>query len=965
MKFYSENAYFNGIKNPTIMYKSKLVFLTFLICSFFSFAQQPATSAETVKQALQQKQKMTETSVVKNVPFKNIGPTIMSGRVVDVAVNPEKPSEFYVGYASGGVWHTTNNGTTFTPILDNAPTQNVGDIAVDWKNRTIWVGTGENNSSRSSYAGIGILKSKDNGKSWEHVGLEDSHHIGRILINPKNPDEVVIGVTGHLYTPNDERGIYKTTDGGNTWKKTLFVDNMSGIIDVQHAPSNFEVMFASSWTRDRKAWNFTGNGNNSAIYKSTDGGDTWEKVSTKTSGFPTGEGVGRIGLAMYNENTIYALHDSQFHRKDAPKKNESSGLTKDDFKTMSVDAFMKLEDKQLNDYLKTNGFQEKYRATNVKQLVSSGSVKPIDLANYLEDANAMLFDTPVIGAEVYKSEDGGKSWKKTHDEYIDGLYYSYGYYFGEIRVDPQDKNGIYIMGVPILKSKDAGKTFTSISRENVHADHQALWVNPKMQGHLINGNDGGLNMSYDDGESWIKLNSPSVGQFYAINVDNEKPYNVYGGLQDNGVWVGANNAREDKSWHQQGQYPWEAIMGGDGMQIQIDSRDANIVYTGFQFGNYYRINRKTEEQKYIQPKHTLGETPYRFNWQTPILLSPHNQDILYLGGNKLMRSMNKGDDFEAISGDLTNGGKKGNVAYGTLTSISESPFQFGLIYTGSDDGIVSVTKNAGGSWETISNTFPKDLWVSRVITSKHKKERVYVTLNGYRWDDFNVYVYMSDDYGQTWKDISSNIPTSPVNVIKEDPIKENILYLGTDNGAYVSFSTGKSWDIFSKGLPNVAVHDIVIQPEAKDLLLGTHGRSIYKTNIEALQTIDVDKTTNTITFLDLASIKHSGRWGSSWSSWFDAFEPEILIQFYSKTSGNKTLKILSEKGAELNSISVDVVKGFNYVDYNLELTEKGKKALKKEDSTIDFKETGNKKYYLPKGVYTLKIDDATTTVEIK
>jgi hypothetical protein len=498
----------------------------------------------------------------------------------------------------------------------------------------------------------------------------------------------------------------------------------------------------------------------------------------------------------------------------------------------------------------------------------------------------------------------------------------------------------------------------------VHADHQALWVNPKKQGHLINGNDGGLNMSYDDGESWIKLNSASVGQFYAINVDNEKPYNVYGGLQDNGVWVGANNAREDKSWHQQGQYPWETIMGGDGMQIQVDSRDANIVYTGFQFGNYFRINRETGDRKYIQPKHTLGENPYRFNWQTPILLSPHNQDILYLGGNKLMRSMNKGDDFEAISDDLTNGGKKGNVAYGTLTSISESPFQFGLIYTGSDDGVVSVTKNAGGSWESISNTLPKDLWVSRVIASQHKKERVYVTLNGYRWDDFKVYVYVSDNYGQTWKDISSNIPSSPVNVIREDPSKENLLFLGTDNGAYVSFNMGASWEAFSNGIPNVAIHDMVIQPEAKDLLLGTHGRSIYKTNIEALQTIDTEKTTSDITFIDLEPVKYSSRWGSSWSSWSESFEPKINIQFYSNSSGNKALKILSEKGAVLNSISVDVEKGFNYVDFNLEITEKGKKALAKEDSTISFKETGNKKNYLPQGIYSVEIDKVKTTLEI-
>lgn len=947
------------------MLNLRFLSLIFFISALVANAQQPATSAETVKKALEAKEALMNSSLVKNVPFKNIGPSIMSGRVVDVDVNPEMPSEFYVGYASGGVWHTTNNGTSFTSILDNAATQNIGDIAVDWKNRTIWVGTGENNSSRSSYAGIGILKSKDNGKTWEHVGLEDSHHIGRILINPNNPEEVVIGVTGHLYSPNEERGIYKTTDGGKSWSKTLFVDNMSGIIDVQHAPDNFNVMLASSWTRDRKAWNFTGNGEGSAIFKSTDGGDTWEKVSTAKSGFPTGNGVGRIGIAMFDENTVYALLDSQFHRPEEGKKREASGLTKDDFKTMSVDAFMKLEDKSLNEYLKTNGFQEKYRADNVKQLVSSGSVKPIDLAHYLEDANAMLFDTPVIGAEVYKSKDGGKTWKKTHDDYIDGLYYSYGYYFGEIRVSPKDENGIYILGVPFLKSKDGGKSFTSISRENVHADHQALWINPKNPNHLINGNDGGLNLSYDDGENWSKLNSISVGQFYAINVDNEKPYNVYGGLQDNGVWVGPNNARENKSWHQRGKYPWDELMGGDGMQIQIDSRDANIVYTGYQFGNYFRINRATDEQKYIQPKHTLGETPYRFNWQTPILLSPHNQDILYLGGNKLMRSMNKGDDFEAISGDLTNGGKKGNVAYGTLTSISESPFQFGLIYTGSDDGVVSVTKNGGGSWTNISNTLPKDLWVSRVIASQHKKERVYVTLNGYRWDDFKVYVYMSDNYGQNWKDISSNIPTSPVNVIKEDTASENMLYLGTDNGAYVSFDKGNSWEAFSNGLPNVAVHDIVIQPEAKDLLLGTHGRSIYKADIAPLQEYAATLMKSDIKIYTMSPIRHSSRWGRSFSQWSNGFEPNETIKFYSNSSGKKTLKILSSKGAELNSISIDVVKGFNYVDYNLELTDKGKKALLKEDNKVNLKESANGKYYLPKGTYTIQIENAKTQFDIK
>ncbi|RCT53517.1 YCF48-related protein [Winogradskyella sp. KYW1333] len=944
---------------------SKFLSLAFIFWTLFLKAQQPATSAETIKNALEQKRAMTQTSLVKNVPFKNIGPTIMSGRVVDLDVNPNMPSEFYVGYASGGIWHTTNNGTTFTPILDSSDTQNVGDIAVHWPSRTIYVGTGENNASRSSYAGIGLLKSTNNGESWKNVGLMDAHHFAPILIHPDDPNVVTVGVTGHLYSPNTERGVYKTTDGGKTWEQTLYVDDMSGIIDLQHSPNNYNVMFATSWTKDRKAWNFTGNGSNSGIYKSTDAGATWTKVSTENSGFPTGEGVGRIGVAVFNDDIIYAVHDSQFRRPDEKKKSDKRGLTKEDFKTMSNKDFLALDDKKLNTFLKTNGFQEKYRAENVKQMVRSGNVKPVDLAKYLEDANSMLFDTPVVGAEVYKSTDGGKTWKKTHEDYLDGIYFSYGYYFGHIHVSPTNENDIYIYGVPIVKSKDGGKSWSSISAENVHADHHALWINPKNPNHLIDGNDGGVNITYDDGENWIKNNSPSVGQFYAINVDNEKPYNIYGGLQDNGVWKGANNAREDKGWHQRGQYPWESIMGGDGMQVQIDNRNSNIVYTGYQFGNYFRLNLETGDRVYIQPKHTLGENPYRFNWQTPILLSPHNQDILYLGGNKLMRSMNQGNDWEAISVDLTNGGKKGNVAYGTITSISESPYQFGLIYTGSDDGLVQVTKNAGASWTNISSSFPKDLWVSRVVASQHKKERVYVTLNGYRWDDFKVYVYMSDDYGQNWKDISNNIPASPVNVIKEDPENEKLLYVGTDNGAYVSFDMGNSWEIFSHGLPNVAFHDIVVQPEAKDLLLGTHGRSIYKANIAPLQKMNGKLKSNSITIFDLSPVRKSDRWGSSWSKWLDAFEPEKAIQFYSNTSGSKTLKVLSEKGAELNSLSINSDKGFNYVYYNLDITEKGRKALMKENTSIDINKASNGKYYLPKGRYKVQIGSTISKLEIR
>ena len=935
------------------------------LMAFLVNAQQLATSPDAVKQALERKSKMQKNSLVKRVPFKNVGPTVMSGRVTDLAVNPENPTEFYVGYASGGVWHTTNNGTTFSPILDSAPTQNVGDIAVDWKTNTIWVGTGENNSSRSSYAGIGLLKSTNNGKTWQNSGLPDSHHIGRILINPNDSNELVVGVTGHLYSPNDERGIYKTKDGGKTWTRKLFVDDMSGIIDLQHSPNNYNVMFASSWTKDRKAWNFNGSGNNSAIFKSTDAGETWTRISLEKSGFPVGEGVGRIGIAIYDDNTIYAIHDSQFRRPSDEKEIKGRGLTKEDFKVMDEEAFLKLNDKKLNDFLKLNGFQEKYRAENVKQMVRSGNVKPVDLAHYLEDANSMLFDTPVIGAEIYKSTNGGKTWAKTHEDYLDGLYYSYGYYFGHIYVVPNNVDNIYVYGVPILKSKDGGKTFSSISKENVHADHHALWINPKNTNHLINGNDGGVNISYDDGENWIKNNSPSVGQFYAINVDYEEPYNVYGGLQDNGVWVGAHNARENKSWHQNGQYPWKSIMGGDGMQIEIDNRDANIVYTGFQFGNYFRIDRETGDQKYIQPKHELGESPYRFNWQTPIHLSRHNQDILYLGGNKLMRSMNKGDDWKAISGDLTKGGKKGNVAYGTITTISESPFEFGLIYVGTDDGLIHITRNGGGTWRNIAKGLPKDLWVSRLVASKHHESRVYATLNGYRWDNFNAYAYYSDDYGENWTSIGDDLPNSPVNVIREDPVNDSVLYLGTDNGAYVSLVGGKNWEAFSNGLPSVAVHDMVVHETTGDLLIGTHGRSIYKTNIKLLQQTNLFEGEDSITIFNLEKIHHSSRWGTSWNKWGKPYEPSITIKFYSTKKRKGGIEIRSDKDTVLKTLEIAIEKGFNYVDYDMTLSEKGRKGLLKENTSIDVKKAKNGRYYLPKGEYGIHIGNQKTTLIVE
>ena len=935
-----------------------------LAALFFATAvhAQQATNTTVIEESLKQKEALTKNSIVKNIEFTNIGPTIMSGRVVDLDVNPSNTNEFYVAYASGGLWYTNNNGTSFTPVMDNASTQNIGDIAIDWKHGTIWVGTGESNSSRSSYPGIGILKSTDKGETWQHVGLSDSQHIGRIIINKDNPNEVVIGVLGHLYSKNKERGIYKTTDGGKTWSNTLFISENTGIIDISPSPKNPNILFAASWERMRKAWDFDGDGNGSAIYKSTDAGSTWTKLTTKGKGFPVGQGVGRIGLAAFNNEIVYAFLDNQYRRKVTPLK-KSEGLQKETFKTMSVADFIKLDNEALSTYLKDNGFDKKETATSVKAAIQEKRIKPSDLASYLEDANSRLFNSPVIGAEVYKSTNGGGSWKKTHKGFLDGVYSSYGYYFGIIGVSQLNQNKIYIGGVPLLRSDDGGATFTNIGAPNMHSDHQALWVNPKKEGHVIDGNDGGVNITFDDGNNWTKNNPNAVGQFYAINVDKKEPYNVYGGLQDNGVWYGPSSYQFSQGWKGSGNYPYKRIGGGDGMQVQIDARDNETIYTGSQFGYYFRVNLKTGKRKSIHPKHQLGDSPYRYNWQTPILLSSHNQDILYMGANKLLRSMNQGNTFDVISEDLTTGGKKGNVPYGTLTSISESPFQFGMLYTGSDDGLIHLTKDGGNSWKNITGNLPKNLWVSRVIASKFKKERVYTTLNGMRFDDFNTYVFMSDDAGSTWKNISSNIPASAVNVLKEDTVNNEILYVGTDNGLYVSFNNGTSWSPFSKGLPNVAVHDLVIQEKAQDLVVGTHGRSIYKTNIAPLQQYnEIHK--KEIHLFSVKSLRASARWGSSWNQWTPVNTPQLDVHIFS--NAEKKIKVTVFDGnLKVNEFTVDATKGFNRTTYDVSFSKKGRKAYEKAYPKQKLTAAQNGAYYLPKGSYTIAIGDQKQGLEIK
>ena len=819
----------------------RLLTISALFCTLFVQAQIKATSAQERLKTIDQRKQLLSRSTLNETGFRNIGPSIMSGRVVDIEVNPQDPTEFYVAYASGGLWQTKNNGQSFTSIFDSVDVLTIGDIAVNWQNRHIWVGTGEVNSSRSTYAGLGVYRSSNNGKSWEYLGLPESHHIGKIQLSAKDPNTAWVAVLGHLYSESKERGIYKTIDAGKTWNQTLAIDANTGAIDVDIDPSNEQNLYAAMWYRTRTASNFEESGKTSGIYKSTDGGDKWTLISTPTSGFPSGDGVGRIGLAVYpkNPSIVYAIVDNNFQQPDTAmqKAADTTRYVLRDFKALTVDQFLALDDKKLNAFLKfpRNGIPTKYSAENLKQDVKSGKLAPNCIWDYLYDANTALFETPIYGAQVYRSDNAGLSWVKTHVKPIE-LYSTYGYYFGKVFVSPSNPDKIAITGVSVLLSTDGGKTFSSIGKENVHADHHFVWMNGARDSHMIIGNDGGCNITYDNGAHWFKANTPAVGQFYNIAIDMAKPYNVYGGLQDNGTWFGSSATKENYDWYDGGHNPYTMIGGGDGMQVQVDWRDNKTVYSGSQFGAYSRQNLVTKERKSVRPTRDLGEPAVRYNWQSPILLSRHNQDVFYFGSNKFHRSMSKGDSLVTLSNDLTTNPVQGDVPFGTTTTISESPIRFGLIYVGTDDGNVQVSKDGGNSFTMISQKLPKGLYVSRVIASKYNVARVFVTLNGYRNDHFNAYVYQSDDYGTTWKQIMKDLPSEPVNVIKEDAVSEQVLYVGTDGGLYVSLDGGNSSMAWTKGLPaSVPVHDLEIHPRDHEIVLGTHGRSLYVGKLDALR----------------------------------------------------------------------------------------------------------------------------------
>ncbi len=726
-----------------------------------------------------QHQEMKKNTPFKDLKWQHIGPKNVSGRCTDIAVVTPKGKNYtiYVATASGGVWKTENEGTTWKPIFDQEASTSIGDVTIAPSNDDIvWIGTGEPNIFRSSMAGSGVYKSTDAGKTWQHMGLTGTLTIARIVIHPKNPDVVYVAASGHEWTNNKERGVYKTVDGGKNWEKILYVDEETGANDLVMDPSNSDTLYASTWQRMRKKWNDPRNEpdyKRSGIYKTTDGGKTWKPIN---KGLPEAKFRGRIGidLCLSKPNVIYAFVDSYAIGRE-PTEEERA---------------------------------------NTYGLPSSGIIK---------------------GATIYRSDDKGESWTEVSGltpetkRYMMRHSRTYGWVFGQMRVDPNDENTVYLMGVPLSVSEDGGKTFREL--RGMHVDHHGLWIDPDNSNYIVNVNDGGIVISYDKGKTWRQfLHNLPVCQFFNIAYDMDTPFRVYGSMQDHGSYRAVVDLSRGRS-----RIPavdFERAPGGEGSSHAIDPTNPNIVYSAGFYGHINRTDLSVpgdEGEKRILPRQYENEPKLRGQWVAPFIISPHNSNTIYHGMQYLFRSRDRGDSWERISKDLTYNVKSkiADIPYQTIFSISESPLKFGLIYVGTDDGKVHVTMDSGKTWKEIMKGLPYQKWVSELVASAYDLSTVYMTQNGKRDDDFAAYVWKSTDYGKTWVDISGNIPRGPVNVIREDPVNKDILYVGTDIGVYVTTDGGKTWNILGGNLPSTFVQDLIIHPRDNIIVIATHGRGMW------------------------------------------------------------------------------------------------------------------------------------------
>jgi photosystem II stability/assembly factor-like uncharacterized protein len=805
--------------------------------------------------------------LLKNCKYRAIGPTRQSGRFVDFAVPAQQPYTFYAATASGGLWKTTNNGITFEPIFDFEDVFSIGDIAVAPSDPNIvWVGTGEANNSRSCYWGDGMYKSTDAGKTWKNMGLKESQHIGRIVIHPENPDIIYVAALGHLYSENPECGLYKTIDGGKTWGKVLDVvvrGKNIGVVDVVMDPTNADTLYAATYDKERKPWTFNLGGPGSRIYKTTDAGKSWTMLG---GGLPGGM-LGRIGIDVYrkNPNILYATIEN------ANKKGMSD--------------------------------EERY-----KELREGKSSRGM------------------IGGEVYRSDDAGETWRKVSPD-GQSIGGAPAYYYGQIRIDPNDDNVVHVLSAASWGTRDGGKTWQRRPLRFGGDDH-ALWIDPGDSNHMLLGYDHGLGITYDGGKNWYHPDNLPLAQFYAVGVDMSYPYNVAGGTQDNGSHMGPSTKRGGGPIQLE---DWKRVGGGDGMYNVFDTSNNRYLYNESQFGPLSRLDLKTGERKSIAYRNKRRDL--RWNWNSPILVSPHDSDVIYHGGNILVRSPYRGEYWEEASPDLTTNDPKklttgkggdGNIQYCTITTIDESPLVEGVLWVGTDDGNVWLSKDRGKNWAKLNDNIVGNpgYWVSRVVASHHDPGMAYVSYTGYRRDDFRPFLYKTTDYGETWTSIAGNLPNEPINVIREDHKNANLLFVGTEFGVYASIDGGQSWTEMKTNMPTQPVHDMVIHPRENDLVVATHGRGFFVTDISPLQELTQDVLSKDI---HLFNIESKIRWVnnelnvSSSSNFNGESEPNgIVVYYYLKNRAEDKVKVAVYKGNMLiNEISGSSNAGINKVLWNM------------------------------------------------
>ena len=714
--------------------------------------------------------------------YRSLGPANQGGRILRILSHPEKEFTFYIVTASGGIWKTSNNGTTFEPIFDRQSTIATGDMAVSQSDPDIlWVGTGTPASGRISLLGDGVYKSEDGGETWKHMGLKNTAHIGRIAIHPENPDAVYVAAVGFHFSYNPERGLYKTVDGGKTWEKSLYISEKVGVVDVVLDPKNPNIVYAAAYDKSRIPWDFKESGPLSGIYKSTDAGNNWERLE---NGLPSGK-IGRIGIAVYSKNPEIIYTSIENSNLRPPTKEEA-------------------------DRDKRQGREPEKRT---------------------------------IGRQVYRSEDGGKTWEKMSP---DDLTLWGGKWYGVIYVDPNDPDVVYLPSTPFLRSEDGGRTWGENGIENlaqgVHVDHHALWIDPENSDHIWSGNDGGLAVSYDRGRTWDVYENLPIAQYYAVGVDMEQPYNIYGGTQDNGsIKIPSNSIYGEINRND-----WQSVGGGDGMYNKVDPENSRWLYNEYQMGSIQRVDQKKGYRIQIRPNAQKGESEFRFHWTTPIHISPHNPRIIYMGSQFLLRSLDRGDTWQKISPDLTTREPEkldGNIEFCILTTISESPKQAGVIWAGTDDGKVQVTLDHGGYWEDVTTYLkeagaPEEYCVSRVFASHFEPGRAYVVKTGFQRDDFRPFVFRTDDFGKNWTPVMGNISRGIIYVITEDHRNPDLLFLGKDFEVCVTIDGGKNWMSLKNNMPTNSVYDLVIHPRENELVAATHGRGIYVTDISPLQQLN-------------------------------------------------------------------------------------------------------------------------------